>query len=160
MDREQMIKVVLNAINASKSPAGETPVDDATLEEVTEGVSLRAGQYDDIQISHKGHINVDAFRGRQVKLFIQRFTAEKREDDIYSIYDDVANPDFQTWSDTYASNLELIQSVITNPIIKEDDWEITAAREAKERARAKADAEWEAAQIEAQNQLVKKEEEE
>lgn len=132
MNRDQMIQVALNAINASKSAAGETPVDDATIEEITEGISLRAGQYQDIQISHKGHINIDEFRGRRVKLFIQRFRAMKKEDDIYTLYDDEANPEYQSWYETYASNLELVQSVISNPIIEEDNWEIVIKEEEDE----------------------------
>jgi len=123
MTSDQMIKVVLNAINASKPPAGKGPVDDATLEEVTEGISRRAGQYYDIQISHKGNINIDCFRDRQVKLFIQRVATKKTEDDIYTMYAEQATPGYHGWSDTYASNLELAQSVIANPIIREDDWD-------------------------------------
>lgn len=132
MTRDQMIKVALNAINASTSLNGAEPVEDATIEEVKEGISLRAGQYQDIQISHKGNINIDGFRGRQVKLFIQRFRAMKKEDDIFSVYDTPADPNYHTWATTYPSHLALVQSVIANPIIEEDDWELVIKKDEDE----------------------------
>jgi len=118
MTRPHMFRVVMNAINASTPVA--PPV---TIELVEENLSRRAGVYDDCQISHDGHINVDIVSGRNIKLFIHRVRGKTMEDDVYTIYDDVPLlEEYQSWAVTYPDMLSLAKSVMADPRLEENEW--------------------------------------
>jgi len=125
MNREQMNKVATNAINASV-PVGyglSKYIDKIyTVEEVSEALNQRAGLHEDVQISHKGHINIDYYEGRMVKLFIQRFRGETKDEDVYTVYEHRAEPEYQSWGTKYPTYLDLVKSVIHDPVVVEDQW--------------------------------------
>ena len=116
MTRQELPKVITNAINAS-IPGGSYDVD-----EILDAISRPARRYDDIQISHNGTLNVDNFDGHPVRLFIQRQRGKTLEEDVFSVYDDDAEDGYHMWSQRYKSHLELVKSVNPDPTIVEDEW--------------------------------------
>lgn len=103
MTTEQAIQIATNAVNAA-SPVGmgflQHVEKDYTPEEV-------AGEFDE-----GGNAYFDYFRGRMTKL-----TMKQVAPDVYALPDHDPRRDYQSWCRTYPTYLDLVKSVIPEPVI-------------------------------------------
>ena len=96
---EQQVKeIALNAIQASRV-VGMGVYQDAHFKGVPLGV-------DDIELDKKGGVYIDYFRGRMVKLCIN-----KKGNNTWEIRDTV-DIEYQSWGEKYSTAKDLVSSVL------------------------------------------------